>query len=197
MGTAPRAWGGQLDQVDRVLLDGNSPTCAGRTSLPRRPRRRTEEQPHVHGEDTTTIMPVHVHVGTPPRARGELSGGLRRTRSSREQPHVRREDRVGNPMTPDVAGTAPPARGGPDGAGTDVFVTETAPRARERDTGLAGKRAVNGTAPPVRGGFHGGAASAGWGGNSPACAGRTPGARLAADRRSRNSPAYAGRKSPV
>ena len=117
LGSPPRAWGGPHrgpQQRQRIRL---TPTCVGRTALPRRWDLPRSAHPHVRGEDFAPPRSTGVGRGSPPRAWGgrlpigRLTISLRltptcvgRTDARRvfpyafsAHPHVRGEDMWGAP----------------------------------------------------------------------------------------------------
>ena len=50
--TPPRAWGRLSNINSYAILNGNTPTCVGKTSFNEYCRHEVEKHPHVRGEDT-------------------------------------------------------------------------------------------------------------------------------------------------
>ena len=152
-GTAPRARGRPHPQPVRTRRHGNSPACAGTTSVLAAALRIVEEQPRVRGDDPGVLAEATRLVGTAPRARG------------RQQGRPRRDPASGN--SPACAGTT--LRAARPGS------TEwEQPRVRGDDPGvLAEATRLVGTAPRARGRQQGRPRRDPASGNSPACAGTT------------------------
>ena len=90
--TPPRAWG-------RLSLPGvnkkpyrNTPTCVGKTQVPRRCMTPEEKHPHVRGEDTKARANADLKEETPPRAWGRPSKDRAVAARKEKHPHVRGED---------------------------------------------------------------------------------------------------------
>ena len=70
--TPPRAWGRHIKRFCFCLLDGNTPTCVGKTFYHGLYDERIQKHPHVRGEDSPKINTTQRSVETPPRAWGRL-----------------------------------------------------------------------------------------------------------------------------
>ena len=110
--TPPRAWGRRGIARRCAAIDGNTPTCVGKTYQEGHTSEPTWKHPHVRGEDTLMGLGVTLAKETPPRAWGRLKRGnitsarfrntptcvgktiarLRAGTWGRKHPHVRGED---------------------------------------------------------------------------------------------------------
>ena len=153
LGTPPRARGRPVPGEAGGVGAGNTPACAGTTSLMILGVPVLSEHPRVRGDDSRTDLARSSSLGTPPRARGRLGMRLESRRST------------GN--TPACAGTTTGARF----VGADF--TEH-PRVRGDDASrLDTVRMPSGTPPRARGRRARRRTAEGRTGNTPACAGTT------------------------
>ncbi len=152
-GTAPRARGPRRAQARSRCRCGNSPACAGTTSVEDGRIWPVREQPRVRGDHPIEATPAIASRGTAPRARG-----------------------------PRIAASLPPRPQGnsPACAGTTVRRRRSThrrweqPRVRGDHDAASIRHTWNlGTAPRARGPRPGQTGNSTAGGNSPACAGTT------------------------
>ena len=72
--TPPRAWGRQLAAQSDRRVNGNTPTCVGKTQRNVYRTGGKRKHPHVRGEDPPWTAPGYQPAETPPRAWGRHSG---------------------------------------------------------------------------------------------------------------------------
>ena len=70
--TPPRAWGRLRILVNNAAVDGNTPTCVGKTRPGIIDAKSGQKHPHVRGEDARLAPSQPSRLETPPRAWGRL-----------------------------------------------------------------------------------------------------------------------------
>ena len=70
--TPPHAWGRRCRGVPPDGVDGNTPTCVGKTDSRKRPLHAYQKHPHMRGEDGHGLHLLVVGQETPPHAWGRL-----------------------------------------------------------------------------------------------------------------------------
>ena len=134
-------------------LQGNTPTCVGKTTLPRGHGKGTQKHPHVRGEDLFQMSREAARIETPPRAWGRLAApGTHNAKDGNTPTCVGKTDLKS--MTPNDIWKHPHVRGEDRGCvRTWRRDTETPPRAWGRPC----PRTASGTRPR----------------NTPTCVGKT------------------------
>ena len=154
LGTPPRARGRQNGEHVETRLTGNTPACAGKTTRCWGRPTPSWEHPRVRGEDVWYPPAWSIRMGTPPRARGR--------RSAIGATH----EWIGN--TPACAGKTRLRRRRSD-------QQREHPRVRGEDhSAVRSNAATVGTPPRARGRPPLSSMTGLVGGNTPACAGKTP-----------------------
>ena len=106
-GTPPRARGRHRIHNEEHFREGNTPACAGKTSIVTKNEATSWEHPRVRGEDMPKLHPGPATRGRPrvaasddqergntPACAGKTHGGQGGVRITREHPRVRGEDMV-------------------------------------------------------------------------------------------------------
>ena len=129
--TPPRAWGRLRILVNNAAVDGNTPTCVGKTRPGIIDAKSGQKHPHVRGEDLGCRPRAPLYAETPPRAWGRPAQGFAGLNTARntptcvgktpryvcvavlreKHPHVRGEDARLAPSQPSRLETPPRARG--------------------------------------------------------------------------------------
>ena len=86
METPPRAWGRLRILVNNAAVDGNTPTCVGKTRPGIIDAKSGQKHPHVRGEDLGCRPRAPLYAETPPRAWGRPVRGPQEARSQRNTP---------------------------------------------------------------------------------------------------------------
>ena len=84
--TPPHAWGRHNYQTDRIVSDGNTPTCVGKTNIIFPLFRRRQKHPHMRGEDRMIFFGIFAIRETPPHAWGRHTTQYNKTQWIRNTP---------------------------------------------------------------------------------------------------------------